>query len=1265
MFVKCPQGHKIAANVKLAGKQVKCPKCGYAVQIPKRKSQELDDERVRPRKPAARARKAKKKSSSGFSTRTILAIAGGAVAGLSVLGLLAWFVFGESVEEPPTIADNNVAQSEDRVPARSATTTPQPVTTKPKKPKAIELSSPAREPQELDLTKINLDKRLFGFKLPGTTWAAAYDEVTGRLAISNDEKGILVYDFDELLKGNPGPVAILPTDGLPTAICLKALPDRRVFVIAGQDEARLHLVDTDSLEPIGTIKLEGLKFVDFLAGSPNPDDPFVYYSSDRYQSVGASASEGVENETADRLGRVNLVTGKQDGQTRVKFADVAVSSDGERLYARPNSSANGVTGNWSELLNYNGDHNRSRIRNWSRSSTTSPACSLGEFVCINNSVFNQSMSIQMAKLDYAPGALFHHRPLLVGLSKSAIVFGSANDYRQLASIPLPGNWLRTDRRADPSDFRLRHDVSPSVRTRFLDIKADGTRELAIVTFGEHLVLAPLDKIKLPSEPSLFVRTSLPKKVTPGVQFQMKLKADTEATVFKYVPNTDWLQNEKQRLLGNRPPGESSPRPLQLRAGVTAEQSFIFLKDLKPLAGRKLPMNLRIGNEVMQVTKLDKGRLIVKRTNPVGHGFSERIAVIDKDGRNVTTPSTPAEPKGKRLILSAAIGNKQSIIFVNDLHPISGEKLPLDIQIGDETVTVVAVDDFKTALIVKRTEPASHSVTSDVFVLAAPASEPKAPPSLPTVNGHTLTWTPTTDQIGMHTIRIQSRSGDVIHDWFWDVSVERAEVELPFQVVGIEPELGTHRAVIWGQTVLPFHNTTPGSKPQANSYFIGIYHLDEKRLLQHVEVPKPIMAAALHETGVYAALIAFDTEPKADQQAENARQRASRQITPTRIVRFDAKTLDVVGEVVIPKHCNKLQVIAGKYLAAFERWRNEVYRFNISDLTPVEPPVSGYEYPIAGRLRDGWVWDGVVWDGQLKKPRLLLFPVHFERPPGAHSKPQMPANTGGTIHLRTQGPYVGTYCPQNQKLPGQIGLTEYPAGVSCTDGSVQVYSWANPSQPRVGSELKPTSVKLLDLKTVPGVRTRNTRQLQISGHVSEADGYVHVALLGKLYSVGLDRLVKREEAFRFVERQDRFVLEAGKSAKLNYSAPEATKYQLKFWYQRPIFSDEEPVFKEVSLNGKFELDLNDMERYANLAIQAVRFQSQDRTAKMRVDRVQEYLERITPAYRRLTGKKPRGVPLPIYVAVMAEHKDGQQFAGLAHSYLIEVPMKEVLKLANQR
>ena len=45
IVVVCPEGHKLAAKEGMAGKYIKCPKCGSIVRIPKADAPQVDDER--------------------------------------------------------------------------------------------------------------------------------------------------------------------------------------------------------------------------------------------------------------------------------------------------------------------------------------------------------------------------------------------------------------------------------------------------------------------------------------------------------------------------------------------------------------------------------------------------------------------------------------------------------------------------------------------------------------------------------------------------------------------------------------------------------------------------------------------------------------------------------------------------------------------------------------------------------------------------------------------------------------------------------------------------------------------------------------------------------------------------------------------------------------------------------------------------------------------------------------------------------------------
>ena len=1034
---------------------------------------------------------------------------------------------------PPTAATTHAAADQGK---------PPPVTAVP---------IPPHDLQPGELTAFEMDKRLIAFRLPGTTWAAAYDEPTGRLAVTHDALGVLIFELDKLLQGQPAPVATIPTAGLPTAVCCKALSDHRVFVIAGKDQPKVQVIDVESLKPTGEVPLEKLKFVDFLAGSPNPQDPYVYYSTQR--------SDQGDNETAEQLGRIHLGTLQQErppySAQRLRCTDVVTSPDGRALYCRFDTSDGGMAAIWEAGDDKGKGPELRYLAGFKNTSPLSPD-PFGQTVAVDQVIVSSYLWRIVASCDYEPKAFFRKRPVLFGLSKNEIVFGSSNDYRRLDAVPLPASWLRSPRSQKPDDFRMRVRVVEHLQTRFLHAQADDTRGLGLLVLGEHLVLAPCANVRLPAESGLVVKNRPPPTVAIGGSVEVQLEAAAADAAFEFVATDE----------GSRVWGSGGPQaPLGTRAGTPQSKST--------------------------------------------------------------------------LSLAAAINARQRVVLVADVAPLAGLTLQLTILIGEERMQVTAVDDFKNALTVQRTEPAAHGVSSPVVVLSG--STASAQPNLPTIVGRTFRWTPSSDQLGPQTIRMRAKSGALAHEWYWDLFVAQPMVELPFYVLGIEPEPGGTRAVVWGQAAAPSSSKKPDPARPPDTHFAGVYDLTNKRLLSHKQVPQPITAATLHESGIYASLNLLDPAK-------------STQPTPTRIVRLDPETLQIKGQVECPDHCTRVQVIAGRYVAAFDRWRGTTFRFTCPDLKEAAPELpTNYPYPIAGRVRDGWVWDGVVWNADMTEPRLLLFPVHFERCPDRSAEAKLLAAAWkGLIRMHPGGPYTATWTTHEPVFRTNHRLLGYPGGLACERGQLNLYSWADPSRSPSGEKGPRTSVTLVDTGPIDG------------GYVAEEGGQVYVALQGKLYTVPLDRLLPDEQPFRFVERQERFVLETGKPATLTYSAPGAARYQIHFWSDRPRFDDEPPLASAQSSDGKFQIPLDSIEQLPSLALRAAGVGPGSGTAEQQMSQITDYVRRITPVYQKLTKTKPRGLPFPVYVGVLAEHANGQQKAGLAHSYLIEVPALQLRKLLAQ-
>ena len=56
-------------------------------------------------------------------------------------------------------------------------------------------------------------------------------------------------------------------------------------------------------------------------------------------------------------------------------------------------------------------------------------------------------------------------------------------------------------------------------------------------------------------------------------------------------------------------------------------------------------------------------------------------------------------------------------------------------------------------------------------------------------------------------------------------------------------------------------------------------------------------------------------------------------------------------------------------------------------------------------------------------------------------------------------------------------------------------------------------------------------------------------------------------------------------------------------------------------------------------------------------IADYIERITPVFRDITGRKPEGVVVPLMVMVTAEGPDFQT-SSMFHNYLVEIPARKV-------
>lgn len=1237
--VVCPNGHKLSAQEKLAGKKVKCPKCQALIQIPPRVEEletlpVLDDPFASTEQPGAsqdsgsmgglpsfdtqdfgNSNELPNSSSVPFGSNSqdpfygelpaapmqhnfayqaptqptksvkdekknwplLIGVGvGGLVAVLVVFGTVGFLLLRGS-NKAASHASTPVTKSQEVGPSAPSNAEPT------KEPVVSIDNGSTKEPPTItkpaatDLRPIKLDERLTGFDLPGTTWSTAYDASSGHLLVTNDENGILAYDLDDLVEGKPVVKTVIKTVGVPAAVCFKPLGDRRVFIVAGKGSNELQVIDADSLNQTGTVSIAKVSHVDFLTSSENPKDPYLYFSTRNNQDV--------KGYSYAPIGRINLDTAKEDGYTKEDYVDATISQDGSRVHVRHNSY--GWEAEWPELLTKSaGDF----------SGRQSDSCYyLQDEVVLGNKVFNRFNGLQVGSIKFLAGAKFKKHPITFGISGQGLVFGSSNTWLQHDTIPLPEGWIK--RGQDQSslanenrDFRLRPSIYPFIQSSFCSMKADDKRDLGLLVLGERIVIAPYSKSKVPLEPDLRTSNALPASATVGEKLAIHLETADPNTVFEYIPSLDGFERDSS-------------------------------VEVKP-----------------------------------SRQSSEEKRSVKKSKVETQLPEETAKHAAK-LTLNAAVNSTQKVLYMAKMDSIGSLRLPFTIQVGDEKMTVLGFDDLNECLTVERTNGTEHSVSSPVYALIEQNSEIPVESKPAIADGKTLEWTPTPGFVGRRNIHLRARSGSVTRDWFWEVDVRNFSPELPFKVVGIEVENGGTQAVVWGQSTVPIQQSNSAMSnatalaPKDQEYFVGVYDVDQRKLLRYEKIAKRITSATIHQGQIVVCV----NTPKLE------------------FVRFDAETLKERGKALAPKLFNRLTVIGSKFLFAEAADGN--HRFSFPSLEELPKTQLQYNHKIAGRLKDGWVWDGVVWDKEMTKPRLLLFAVHFESS-NTHERQFVTSTQSGFTYSFTEGPSVCAWLPAksiSNSLGGQLYLNDYPGSVSQEGLGLRLQSWANSSQRTLdGSQptWSRTSItveeanEILRSESMPTLNARNfdTRS-PFPSYLAQDDTYLHSATLGKLVSIPKKYLFNEKPLFRFEEKQDTFVLECGKTNKIRYSAPEAVSYEFRLWRYLPSNFQSEPDIFLKSKDGNFELKWDDPQPFIRGALNLVNrfdpdenvrtFQSVESVSKAALN---AYSKAITPAFKQLVGKNPKTVYVPVYVMVTAKHEDNIQTAGLVHAYLIEVPAK---------
>ena len=415
---------------------------------------------------------------------------------------------------------------------------------------AVEVEQPAT------LSPVQVDERVLAWRLPTSTWTAAYDAHHGRLIVGNDSRGFVIHDVTKMLNGDNEPLTTIATHGKPLAALVKEWKGKIDYLLAGSEPSALAVHDDSSYEVKATLELDPKATAGYLASSIATDDPYVHFA----QRVKID-NAGNPMLTPHGGGRIDLTTMSVDRRLseRESFLDLAVSRDGKLLYHRsPNWPTGLRVSHWREgpplpndrssLIVVHSDH---------RDTPEYVPFPDDPLVAIGRHILNETMEAGVGQLPMEPRAFFRQRPLIAGVGEKSIMLVSANDYRSQAEIPLPDGWFRElkphERGPLPSlDPRQRRQAFERFKGAFLYMAADDERELLVTVVENHIVLTPLAKLNLPKEPILRVEANVPDQWFVGEETVIPLSVQSGNAQFE-LPGTRpdaQEQNGLAKLDGN-------------------------------------------------------------------------------------------------------------------------------------------------------------------------------------------------------------------------------------------------------------------------------------------------------------------------------------------------------------------------------------------------------------------------------------------------------------------------------------------------------------------------------------------------------------------------------------------------------------------------------------------------------------------------------------------------------------------------------------------
>ncbi len=456
------------------------------------------------------------------------------------------------------------------------------------------------------------------------------------------------------------------------------------------------------------------------------------------------------------------------------------------------------------------------------------------------------------------------------------------------------------------------------------------------------------------------------------------------------------------------------------------------------------------------------------------------------------------------------------------------------------------------------------------------------------------------------------------------------MDLPFRVAGICTSPTDSAIVVWGYDWSDeklkdghFFDVEP-----KNSAHVAVLDSKEQKILKQRVFNGMIDSAAIVDGTLFLAA------PYSSRQSDsNAVE------MPVLQVRLD--DLQIIDRFHLQPGT---LVAAGRYLVVTGQEREAPVRYQLPTLDMLPPQSEVFSlmtmtsgFPQTGRLRDGWLMDGVLWNTSDFKPRLILefSPFQAAAKQRPVQIPMIPVFRGSHLYSENSRlvDFRGAFDERPQLLPDLL----LPVSIKKTEIHL-----ADPTSTDTATVLLGA---LKNINVPPSVGE--------GAKFSSCPNSLQVIRRGELFLRRLDPddPVLGKPPFQIVPEQTKFLLPLKGMTKIAYSAPEASKYELKLSVSLAGATDE----LLTSESGEFKIDLSELSINVSEMFR-VPIHNKDSKEPAPSHPALTYTASVTSLFERITGREPNGIPLSVTARVRALGKN-LQTAVLEHQFIVEVPFED--------